>query len=92
MRDGPRHRYRDSNPGFRTESPCCLRQNPHPVAAYADVYLLDLQRAHSIVGDIGGSNQARYNEINRAGILPDGDAKQCPAVHSRSRQRQPAMA
>jgi hypothetical protein len=57
------------------------RQNPPPVAAYADVHSLDLQRAYSIVCDIAGSNQARYDEINRAAILPDGDIQQCPAQY-----------
>ena len=37
--------------------------------------------AYSIICDIAGSNQERYNEINQAGILPNGDIKSCPAQY-----------
>ena len=57
------------------------RQNPPAIADYADAHSLDLQRAYSIVCDIAGSNQQRYDEINQAGILPDGDIKSCPAQY-----------
>jgi Putative metallopeptidase len=57
------------------------RQNPPAIADYADEHSLDLQRAYSIVCDIAGSNQQRYNEINQAGILPDGNIKSCPAQY-----------
>jgi hypothetical protein len=57
------------------------RQNPPAIADYADEHSLDLQRAYSIVCDIAGSNQQRYNEINQAGILPDGHIKSCPAQY-----------
>lgn len=57
------------------------RQNPPAIADYADAHSLDLQRAYSIICDIAGSNQQRYDEINRAGLLPDGDIKQCPAQY-----------
>ncbi len=57
------------------------RQNPPAIADYADAHSLDLQRAYSIICDIAGSNQERYNEINQAGILPNGDIKSCPAQY-----------
>ncbi len=53
------------------------RQNPPAIADYADEHSLDLQRAYSIICDIAGSNQERYNEINQAGILPKGDIQGC---------------
>jgi len=57
------------------------RQNPPAIADYADAHSLDLQRAYSIICDIAGSNQERYNEINQAGILPKGDIQACPAQY-----------
>jgi hypothetical protein len=57
------------------------RQNPPAIADYADAHSLDLQRAYSIICDIAGSNQERYNEINQAGILPKGDIQSCPAQY-----------
>ena len=57
------------------------RQNPPSIADYADAHSLDLQRAYSIICDIAGSNQERYNEINQAGILPKGDIQSCPAQY-----------
>lgn len=57
------------------------RQNPPAIADYADAHSLDLQRAYSIICDIAGSNQQRYDEINQTGILPDGDIKSCPAQY-----------
>ena len=57
------------------------RQNPPAVADYADEHSLDLQRAYSIVCDIAGSNEARYDEVNQAGLLPRGDIKRCPAQY-----------
>jgi hypothetical protein len=57
------------------------RQNPPAIADYADAHSLDLQRSYTIVCDIAGSNQARYNEINQAGILPKGDIQSCPAQY-----------
>jgi hypothetical protein len=57
------------------------RQNPPSIADYADAHSLDLQRAYAIICDIAGSNQERYDEINQAGLLPDGDIKQCPAQY-----------
>jgi hypothetical protein len=57
------------------------RQDPPQVADYADAHSLDLQRAYSIICDIAGSNQERYDEINQAGILPKGDIQSCPAQY-----------
>jgi hypothetical protein len=57
------------------------RQDPPQVADYADEHSLDLQRAYAIICDIAGSNQARYDEINQAGLLPNGDIKSCPAQY-----------
>jgi len=57
------------------------RQNPPAIADYADAHSLDLQRAYSIICDIAGSNQERYDEINQAGILPKGDIQSCPAQY-----------
>jgi hypothetical protein len=57
------------------------RQDPPQVADYADAHSLDLQRAYSIICDIAGSSQARYDEINQAGILPKGDIQGCPAQY-----------
>jgi hypothetical protein len=57
------------------------RQSPPAIADYADAHSLDLQRAYSIICDIAGSSQQRYNEINQTGILPDGDIQQCPAQY-----------
>ena len=57
------------------------RQDPPAVADYADSHSLDLQRAYSIICDIAGSNQERYDEINQAGILPKGDIQSCPAQY-----------
>jgi hypothetical protein len=57
------------------------RQDPPAVADYADEHSLDLQRAYSIICDIAGSSQARYDEINQAGILPKGDIQGCPAQY-----------
>jgi hypothetical protein len=57
------------------------RQNPPAIADYADAHSLDLQRAYSIICDIAGSNQERYDEINQAGILPKGDIQSCSAQY-----------
>ena len=57
------------------------RQNPPAIADYADAHSLDLQRAYSIICDIAGSNQQRYDEINAAGVLPKGDIQSCPAQY-----------
>jgi hypothetical protein len=57
------------------------RQDPPAVADYADDHSLDLQRAYSIICDIAGSSQERYNEINQTGILPKGDIQSCPAQY-----------
>jgi len=57
------------------------RQDPPQVTDYADEHSLDLQRAYSIICDIAGSSQARYDEINQAGILPKGDIQSCPAQY-----------
>jgi hypothetical protein len=57
------------------------RQDPPAIADYADAHSLDLQRAYTIVCDIAGSNQQRYDEVNQAGILPKGDIQSCPAQY-----------
>jgi hypothetical protein len=57
------------------------RQDPPQVADYADEHSLDLQRAYSIICDIAGSSEARYDEINQAGLLPKGDIQSCPAQY-----------
>jgi hypothetical protein len=57
------------------------RQNPPAVADYADEHSLDLQRAYSIVCDVAGSNEARYDQVDQAGILPRGDIQRCPAQY-----------
>ena len=57
------------------------RQDPPAVADYADAHSLDLQRAYSIICDIAGSSEARYDEINEAGLLPKGDIQSCPAQY-----------
>jgi hypothetical protein len=31
--------------------------------------------------DIAGSNEARYDLVNKAGILPRGDIRRCPAQY-----------
>jgi hypothetical protein len=57
------------------------RQDPPAIADYADEHSLDLQRAYSIICDIAGSSEARYDEINQTGILPKGDIQSCPAQY-----------
>ena len=54
------------------------RQNPPAIADYADAHSLDLQRAYSIICDIAGSNQERYNEINQAGHPPQRRHQELP--------------
>jgi len=56
-------------------------RHSHGGAAYADSHSLDPQRAYSIICDIAGSNEDRYDEINQAGILPKGDIQSCPAQY-----------
>ena len=50
------------------------------IATFALFFVAPTDPAAAICGE-RNCTQERYNEINQAGLLPDGDIKSCPAQY-----------